>query len=614
MKLEFVPYRSQDMFAPREIQIERRADGSLILQSVMQLNALGRTVLDHLPRWAAEAPERVFLAERTERRDWRQVSYREAWLATRAIGEALLLRGAVAGDRVAILSGNSIDHALVMLGAMAIGCCVSPLSPNYSLLGGGGQRLKDIGAILKPAFVYAKSARVYGAARSFDAFASARWISSDGGEDAIPLSELLATEPSDRFDVAFRAITPDMPAKILFTSGSTGSPKGVINTHRMLVSALEMSGQLVKAKTAPVQLEWLPWHHTMGGNAIFNAILKNGGTHYIDDGRPTPEAFGRTIENLRQISPTSMLNVPLGYIMLADALERDAELRVNFFRDIRQITYGGAALPKSTIDRLQRLAVETIGQRVPIMSGYGATEAAPNICLTHWPSEESGELGLPGPGLKLKLLPVDGRYELRIKGPNVTPGYYGRPELNEESFDEEGFYKVGDAVTFVDPSRPESGLLFAGRLSESFKLNNGTWVVPDEIRRNLLKATAGVLRDVVVAGENRDSVAVLFWPNPAGAAAYVQSPAALADAAALSSDTRLIAYLKKAIGCHNSQGGSSSRVSAFAILDEPPSFEAGEVTDKGSINQRAALVHRAALVEALYARPRPAGVFEPVLQ
>lgn len=611
MTIQSVAYRNREIFAPQRVEIEERTDGSLILQSPIVLNDFDRSVCDYVPVWAREAPDRIFLAERTASGEWRSLSYAEAWAATRSIGEALLAMGAAPGDRIAILSGNSVDHALMMLASMAIGCCVCPISPNYSLLVGGMSRLTDIGRILKPSFVFAsQSGRSLITARVIPEFASARWITRDESDRATPIARLLATTPGQRFEQAFGALKPEMLAKILFTSGSTGPPKGVMITHRMLVSAVEMSGQLIEPPEIPVQVEWLPWHHTMGGNAIFNSILKNGGTHYIDDGRPLPNEFQRTLANLQEISPTSMLNVPAGYVMLVDALERDPKLRAKFFRNMRHLTYGGAALSKATISQLQALAVETIGVRIPILSGYGATEASPPICITHWPTERTGELGLPVPGLKVKLVPTDGRYELRIKGPNVTPGYYARPELNIVSFDDEGYYKVGDVVTFVNASRPEQGLLFAGRLSESFKLNSGTWVVPDEIRRSLIKAAGAALQDIVVAGENRDSIAVLVWPSLAGAAKHVSDPASLKEPAALARDSGLIGYLQEALSAHNRESGLGSRVSTFALVTEPPCFESGEVTDKGNVNQRAALKHRAQLVESLYQRPVPAGVFE----
>jgi feruloyl-CoA synthase len=603
-------YRSRALFAPRDVEISKRADGCLILRSSRSLPRTVGSVCEYLPGWAREAPNRKFLAERTASGEWRSLTYAEAWNATRSLGEALLSMGAKPGDRIAILSGNSIAHGLVMLAGMSIGCCVSPISPNYSLMQGGQARLAEIGRVLKPTFVFAQSGQAFSAARAIPEFSSANWITAEKSEQAVSIEQLMTISPSSCFDKAFEALTAETIAKILFTSGSTGIPKGVINTHGMLVSAVEMAGQLIESPE-PVQVEWMPWHHTMGGNSIFNSIMRNGGTHYIDNGRPTPDAFEKSLDNLREISPTSMLNVPSAYAMLVDAMERDEKLRVTFFKELRFVTYGGAAIPGAVITRFQALAEQTIGARIPILSGYGATEAAPTICLTHWPSEQAGEIGLPAPGLELKLLPIDDRYELRIKGPNVTPGYYGRPELNAAAFDEEGYYKVGDAVTFLNPSHPEQGLLFAGRISESFKLANGTWVVPDQLRMGLIKAARGALLDIVVAGENRDSVTALLWASTQGAAKYLRNRENLKDPPSLARDPGLIEHLQQTIGAYNRECGSSSRVSAFAMIIEPPSLQNGELTDKGSINQKAALKNRAQIIERLYRHPLGSEIFEP---
>lgn len=611
MDINTIAYRNTEMFAPRRLHVEKRADGSLILRSPIETRPPGRSVCDYLPDWAEKAPDRLFLAERSVAGGWRTLTYAQAWSATASIGESLLEMGIEPRDRVAILSGNSIDHALIMLGGMSIGCVVSAISPNYSLLPGGTARLSEIGRVLKPSLVFAQSAQVFAAARTVPELAAARWISGSEADDCIPIAQLLSTLPGPRFRQAFEALRADAPAKILFTSGSTGAPKGVINTHGMLTSALESVALVVEAPEAPVQVEWLPWHHTMGGNATFNGIMRNGGTHYIDDGRPTPQLFPKTLANLQEISPTSMLNVPAAYVMLVDALERDPVLRDRFFKDLRSVTYGGASIPAATIERFQTLAVEAVGARIPVLSGYGATEAAPTICVTHWPSEQSGELGLPMPGLALKMIPEGDRYRLLIKGPNVTPGYYGRPELNAEVFDEEGFYMVGDLVSFVDPSNPEQGLLFGGRVAENFKLSNGTWVVPDQVRKNLVGLAGGALQDVVVAGENRNSITVLLWPSLLGAGRYVKDRSNLAEPRLLAVDEGLIEHLRKIVAIHNSACGSSSGVSAFSVMGEPPSLGNGELTDKSSINQRAALGNRSQAVEAMYIRPLPADVFEP---
>ena len=404
------------------------------------------------------------------------------WARVRAVGQALLNRGLRRGDRIAILSGNSIEHAIVNFAAMSAGLVVSPISPNYSLLEEAQPRLREIAAVLKPAVVFAQNAAKVATARRIPELAAATWISAVACEGALPLADLYDTQPAEAFADAFATRDPDAPAKILFTSGSTGSPKGVINTHAMMASSVAMGTNLATSREPPVQLDWLPWHHTMGGNATLNGVLKAGGTVYIDDGRPTRELFARTIANLRGLSPTAMLNAPLGYEMLVDALEQDSALRASFFGKLQRLSYAGSAIPASTLRRLQDLATATVGRSVPVMSGYGTTETAPGICTTTWPTEESGELGLPLPGISLKLVPVNDYYEVRVKGPNVMPGYLDRPAETSAAFDEEGFYCVGDTVTFMDRADPSRGLRFHGRLSESFKLTNGTWVLASALR------------------------------------------------------------------------------------------------------------------------------------
>jgi len=355
------------------------------------------------------------------------------------------------------------------------------------------------------------------------------------------------------------------------------------------------------AAEPPLQLCWLPWHHTMGGNATLNGVLSNGGTVYIDDGRPTRDMFARTLANLQGLSPTAMLNAPLGYEMLVDELEGNEGLRTSFFSKLQRLSYAGSAIPASTLQRLQALASATVGRQVPVMSGYGTTETAPGICTTTWPSEESGEIGLPLPGIALKLVPVNDYFEVRVKGPNVMPGYLGRPKETQAAFDDEGYYCVGDTVTFMDRADPNRGLRFHGRLSESFKLTNGTWVVASELRLKLLNATGGLLQDLVVAGENRASVAVLGWVNREAARPYVAHAESLNDPVRLAIDAGLRERIRGLLEAHNKKVTSSERVSAFALLHEPPSLALGETTDKAYINQRAVLANRAAVVNDLYA-------------
>jgi feruloyl-CoA synthase len=602
-------------FAARQVNIETREGGTLILRSPVPIGTIEPSVCVYLRQWSKQAPTRIFLAQPRQHGDWETIEYQLMWQRVGSVGQALLERGLTKGDKIAILSGNSIEHAIVTFAAMSVGLVVSPISPNYSLLEGGLVRLREIAKVLKPSLVFAQDARAFARARTVAGFADVDWLSAIKSPNAALLEDLYATQPGDAFAKAFAATDPDAPAKILFTSGSTGTPKGVVNTNRMMASSVAMGANLASVAEPPVQLDWLPWHHTMGGNATLNGILKNGGTLYIDDGRPTPEMFGKTLANLRTLSPTSMLNVPLGYEMLVDALTDDEALRISFFRKLQRMSYAGAAIPRVTLERLQHLAVATVGRQIPVMSGYGTTETAPGICATYWPSEQSGEIGLPLPGIELKLVPIRDLYEVRVRGPNVMGGYLGRPDETAAAFDDEGFYCVGDTVTFMNPADPTRGLRFHGRLSESFKLTNGSWVAAGELRLKLLNATEGILQDLVIAGENRDCIAVMGWINPERSRQLVGDPQSLSEPSRLPDHAQLCKHLRQLFEVHNAKVTSSERVAAFALLHELPSLAAGETTDKGYINQRAVLANRADIVDDLYSdAPSAAIVVAPKLR
>lgn len=584
-------------FAPRELRIERRSDGSLVLSSPLEWKPCDWRITDCLPNWAEVAPNRVFLAQRNVKGGWDEISYGEAWSQVRAVGQSLIEMGAKPADRLAILSGNSIENAVISFAAMSIGVILAPISPNYTLMPGGLARLKEVAEVLRPNFVFVQSGRDFSAGRAVPELAAATWISVDGAPDTVPFHVLTDRTGHEGFDRASRAVACDDVAKILFTSGSTGSPKGVLNTHRMMASSLQMSSLLVSPPTAPIQVEWLPWHHTMGSNVILHGILRNGGTLYIDDGRPIPQLFHKTLTNLAEISPTAMFNVPAGYSLLCDAIEKDSELGAGVFKQMDRMTYAGAAISQGTLEKLYRLTSSITGRRIPVMSGYGTTETAPTISTTHWATDRPGEIGLPAPGLQLKLLPVADSYEARVKGPNVTPGYLGRPDLTERAFDEEGFYRIGDTISFLDPEKPELGLRFTGRISENFKLANGTWVSIGNMRAAILAATGGVLLDIVIAGENREACALLCWLNPTEAARVAAAPAG-----DLTCDPLVIQFLKDRLRSYNEAVGSSEKICSFILLKDPPSMAAGEITDKAYVNQRAVLKVRSDQVERLYAR------------
>jgi feruloyl-CoA synthase len=594
-----VPFCSMPM-PSTDVDVTRREGGTLILKSRIKLGEMCGTICSYLPHWAREAPDRMFLAQRTSDNVWQQISYGEFWSRVRSVGQALLDRGGVAGDTLAILSGNSIENAVVQFGAMSVGLQVAPISPSYSLLPGGLSRTEEIGKFLTPKFVFAQKADPYVQARAIPGFTQAEWVTAEKASDTTLLSELCCTTPRRSFDAALAAIGPDTVGRVLFTSGSTGSPKGVVNTHRMMWSSLRMHAQVMPVSRPPVQLEWLPWHHTMGGNVILNGILKDGGSLYIDDGRPTPDAFHRTIANLRDVSPTASFNVPSGYALLCVALANDPVLKKKFFYRIERMTFAGAAISAPVMATLQELAIEVRGERIPILAGYGTTETAPTICLSYRPCDAPGEIGLPAPGIELKLVPAMDAYEARVRGPNVMPGYLGMPERSAAAFDDEGFYRVGDAVAFVDPADPSRSLKFFGRLSENFKMANGTWVLAGNLRAAILNRMGGVLQDLAIGCENRASLVALVWLNPDRARRYATGSTGTATVESLAADPGVREHIHRILDEHNHAAGASERVSAVAIQIELPSLASGETTDKGYINQRAVLKNRAAIVDILY--------------
>jgi feruloyl-CoA synthase len=572
--------------APAAVQIEQRADGSCILRSPDVLAPHARLASDWLDHWAQQAPDRVFLAERCDG-VWRTVRYAEAAEQVQRLAQGLLNRGLGPQLPLMILSDNSIAHALLALAAMQVGIPVAPISPAYSLVSQDHAKLRQIADLLQPGAVYASDPVLF--ERALRAL----------GRESLQFDELLAEPAGPMVASAHAQLTPDSVAKILFTSGSTGTPKGVINTHRMLTANQQQSLQVwpFLQDEPPVVVDWLPWNHTFGGNYNFHLVLCNGGTLYIDGGKPVPKLFDESVRNLREIAPTVYFNVPRGFDLLLPQLEQDAALRRQLFSRCRFFFYAGAALPQNAWDRFQRIARQETGADVALVSAWGSTETAPLCVAVHFPIDRAGVVGLPVPGCELKLVPSAGKLEARVRGPNITPGYYRSPELSRAAFDEEGFYRIGDALRLLDPAVPERGLVFDGRVAEDFKLRTGTWVHVGALRVQLLAACDPHVQDVVVTGHDRDEIGALLFLQPA--------------AASLPTD-ELHGHIARALAQLNADGGgSASRVARALVLRQPPQAEHGEITDKGYINQRAVLTLRAADVERLHDATATADVIRP---
>lgn len=602
------PFRHVNMAEPA-VEVERRGDGVLILRSPRPLGEFRRNIVEYLRHWSDAAPERMMLAERDRSGDWRRLTYGEMRAQVDQIAASLLARGFGPGRPVMILSGNSIAHAQMALACMTAGVPVAPLSVAYSLVSQDFVKLRHCFDLVRPAMVMVQDGRTFGRALAALDLAGVEVVAVDAPPERIPatpFASLLEGVPGAALEERFASLGPDTLAKILFTSGSTGMPKGVINTQRMLCANQRMAEiyAIPDPGNPPVLLDWLPWNHTMGGNFHFNACMRQGGSYHIDAGRPVPGLFDQTIANLREIAPTQISNVPVGYAMLAPFLEQDEALRRNFFSRLKLLGYGGASLPQELWQRYQDLAVRTVGERIMFVTGWGSTETAPTATSLHWPVEGSGVIGLPYPGVEIKMIPRGDRYELRVRGPIVTPGYFGRPDLTEAAFDEEGFYCIGDAGRFVDPADPAKGLAFAGRVVEDFKLDSGTWVQVGTLRLAALDAAAPLLQDAVVAGHDRSFVGLLVWPNLNAAKAICDDPEDAAAPERLVRNPAVLAHLRAGLRRHNdSHRGSSMRIARVILMTEPPSIDGNEITDKGYVNQGATLERRRMLVEQLYAEP-----------
>jgi feruloyl-CoA synthase len=604
------PVRPTRIAAPAT-EVVSGADGVLYFRSRKPLGPYPRRITERLVDWADRAPDRVFLAQRAPSGEWRTLTWAETLGAVRRVAQALLARGLSSERPLLILSGNGLEHALLALAAMHTGVLYAPVAPAYSLQSRDFDVLGQIVARMRPALVFAAEGAAYEAALRAVLPKDAELVvssSAPAGLASTPFAELQEAPATAAVEDAHGRVDADTIAKVLFTSGSTGRPKGVVNTHRMLCSNQEMLRSVLEflADEPPVLCDWLPWNHTAGGNHNFGIVLYNGGTFYVDEGRPLPGAFEATVRNLRDVSATAHFTVPRTYEMLLPHLREDPVLRERFFARLEIFFYAAAGLTQRVFDELQELAVETLGQKLLWVTGMGSTETAPFALCTGSAGAWAGFVGFPVPGLELKLAPVGEKLEARVRGPNVTPGYWRDPALTREAFDAEGFYRFGDAMRCVDPANPAKGLAFDGRLAEDFKLSTGTWVRVGALRARLLAQAEGLAQDVVIAGHDRAFVSALVFPNLARCRALCPDLGDDVPAQAVLDDGRVRdRFLGVLSALAADATGTSTRVARAFLLDEPPSIDARELTDKGSLNQRAVLEHRAGSVRDLYAPSPP---------
>jgi feruloyl-CoA synthase len=577
------PARSVPLGAA-DVRSEQRADGSILLRSPHPLGAYPARLTERLVHWAREAPDRKFIAQRSTDGGWRHLGYAQALARVRTIGQALLDRGLSAERPLAILSDNDIEHALLALACLHVGIAYVPVSSAYSLVSTDFAKLKQVIGLLTPGLVYASDGARFAKAIAAAVPTGTEILSGDR------FAELESMPATAAVDAAHAAVGPDTIAKFLLTSGSTGLPKAVINTQRMLCSNQQMLTQSLPSlrQAPPVLVDWLPWNHTAGSNHNLGIVLNHGGTLYIDEGKPVPGLIEKTVRNLREVGPTIYFNVPRGYEALLPFLREDAALRKTFFSRLGLLQYAAAVLPQPIWQAYEELAIQTCGERILWITGYGATETAPAAMFTNRGAARAGTVGLPVDGVEMKLAPVAGKLEARFRGPSITPGYWRQPELTRTAFDEEGYYRTGDALRFVDPADARQGFEFDGRTTEDFKLDTGTWVSVGPLRAKINAACSPLVQDVVITGHGRDRLGALVFPNLL--VCRDLGPEALR--------ARLQPMFERLA---QDATGSSTCVVRALIVDQPPSIDAGEVTDKGSINQHAVLANRAALVERLYA-------------
>ena len=608
------PFRPLPQKTP-DVEMIRKGD-AIYIKSRQAPGPRPKTIPHALDERAALHPDRVFIKERDPKTDqWVEVTYGEAKRLTDSLAQAFLDLGAGPEAPVMILSGNSIRAALIILAAQKIGAPAAPISVPYSTMSNDFDKLKHCYNTVKPAIVFAEQLAPFQKGIAALNAQDCTIVSADpGGDNSVRrFDDLVATEPTPAVAAAMATLTDDSVAKYLFTSGSTGMPKPVPQTQGSMCAMIAGQEGLRDDARDPDYdpdqianvLDWLPWNHISGSNVNFNGALWNGATFWIDGGKPTPALFHETLRNIHECSPSTFGTAPIALAMLAEAMEQDEALLKAFFKNMRSIGYGGATLSDDLYDRLQALSIKATGRRIPIITMYGATETQ-GITVVHWEVERVGLVGLPLPGTTLKLVPNGEKLEVRVKGPSVMPGYHNDPKKNAEVFDEEGFYCLGDAVKFVDENDPNQGLIFDGRVGEDFKLSSGTWVSVGTLRPDFVAACSPLIFDAVICGQDKDFATALVWPSPVTAEQYAKAAGDPAKGfAALTSD-----LARKAAAFNASEPGSSRRIKRLLVMTEPPSIDAGEITDKGYVNQRLVISRRANLVQALYAEPPGPGVIQ----
>lgn len=599
-------YRRVKLWKP-DLDWEKRDDGTYVIWRKDPLGAYPTKLNERFVHWATVAPERVWMAERAGD-GWRELTYGQALSDIRHIAQTLIDMDLGPERPVVILSDNSIAHALLALAAQHVGIPSAAISPSYATLSSDYDKLSSIAAQVTPGLVFVPDGNRFRDAvdQAFgpDVTMVALKNVPEDRANTLSFEALWAKEATSAVEEAFDAVGADTVAKFLFTSGTTGSPKAVIQTQRMLCANQEMVANCYAflREEPPVIVDWGPWNHTASGNKVFNLVIYNGGTFYIDDGKPTPALIERTIANLREISPTWYFNVPAGYEMLLRTMQADEALRARFFKKLKLLMYAGAGMAQHTWNALNRLAIETVGEPVPLGTGLGSTETGPFSIYCTDPQDAPGNIGVPAPGITLKLVPFEDKFELRLKGPNVTPGYWRSPELTSQAFDEEGFYKIGDAVRFAQEGDPRHGFYFEGRTAENFKLRTGTWVAVGKLRERLVDSFGGLIRDAVITGENREALGALVVPFlPALREIVGQAASQMSDEAVMDHPAVKEALAGKLAADQRRATGSATRITRLLVIREPLRLDKGEITDKGSLNQRAVLSQRRQLVEDLYA-------------